>query len=545
MRRCTGTRSAASRCVLVGWVGWGGWVGMKRGWVGVNRGPGVCWHLARWSRSAHQACRQRAQQGRVPATPTPRAPAAWRTRAGHAEPRLPVPHRGHRRLPHARPHALQAGHLPPRRAARQRVAPRRVAGSGVKFTNWHLLPVMLKFFCCRDIRAPLTAKLLPPARMCRQRGNLQPHGEEQGWRAGWAGREACACDFFVLDSAALRPAAMPSPSGSMDLLQPSSACAPVLYWRGAVTHCAPGADPGLIEDRCSCLARVGPACWPYLAALRPSPCRTAAHTGGWCRTTVRGGAECGWHTRPAGASCCCTAPSPPSEGAGPAALHQPGGGAAACVGSWHGSSWKVLYAPPPLVLAAGCRGAGLQHAGRRHAAGRRLPRGFLLALRHEQPCPPWLRRRLVVEEDDRQLTMDFQLDPEGGAGGIMRRFHGRWQIRPHPADPEHACMSTLDQVGAPAGGARWRGRLAGRRVCSDGTAQALLCYPRNPVAGTANSLHTRQVPPPAGTAQACSLLPARVHLWPAAHRPCRRTWRWACTCPRHLTASSSASRATR
>lgn len=53
--------------------------------------------------------------------------------------------------------------------------------------------------------------------------------------------------------------------------------------------------------------------------------------------------------------------------------------------------------------------------------------------------------KLVVEEDDRQLTMDFQLDPEGGAGGIMRRFHGRWQIRPHPADPEHACMSTLDQ----------------------------------------------------------------------------------------------------
>ncbi|KAL4437978.1 hypothetical protein ABPG77_004199 [Micractinium sp. CCAP 211/92] len=53
--------------------------------------------------------------------------------------------------------------------------------------------------------------------------------------------------------------------------------------------------------------------------------------------------------------------------------------------------------------------------------------------------------KLLVEEDDRELTMAFQLDPDGGTGGIMRRFHGRWQIRPHPADPEHACMSTLDQ----------------------------------------------------------------------------------------------------
>ncbi|PRW58793.1 NAD(P) mitochondrial isoform A [Chlorella sorokiniana] len=53
--------------------------------------------------------------------------------------------------------------------------------------------------------------------------------------------------------------------------------------------------------------------------------------------------------------------------------------------------------------------------------------------------------KLVVDEDDRNLVMDFQLDPEGGASGIMRKFHGRWQIRPHPRDPEHASLSTLDQ----------------------------------------------------------------------------------------------------
>lgn len=28
----------------------------------------------------------------------------------------------------------------------------------------------------------------------------------------------------------------------------------------------------------------------------------------------------------------------------------------------------------------------------------------------------------------------------------MRKFHGRWHIRPHPKDPEHASLSTLDQV---------------------------------------------------------------------------------------------------
>jgi hypothetical protein len=40
--------------------------------------------------------------------------------------------------------------------------------------------------------------------------------------------------------------------------------------------------------------------------------------------------------------------------------------------------------------------------------------------------------------------MSFELDP--GGGGVMKRFHGRWTIRPHPADP-HASLSTLDQVG--------------------------------------------------------------------------------------------------
>jgi hypothetical protein len=40
--------------------------------------------------------------------------------------------------------------------------------------------------------------------------------------------------------------------------------------------------------------------------------------------------------------------------------------------------------------------------------------------------------------------MDFTLDPSGG--GVMKRFHGRWTIRPHPKDPEHSSLSTLDQV---------------------------------------------------------------------------------------------------
>ncbi|KAI3438693.1 hypothetical protein D9Q98_001113 [Chlorella vulgaris] len=51
--------------------------------------------------------------------------------------------------------------------------------------------------------------------------------------------------------------------------------------------------------------------------------------------------------------------------------------------------------------------------------------------------------KLDVEEDDRALTMDFTLDPSGG--GVMKRFHGRWTIRPHPKDPEHSSLSTLDQ----------------------------------------------------------------------------------------------------
>lgn len=49
---------------------------------------------------------------------------------------------------------------------------------------------------------------------------------------------------------------------------------------------------------------------------------------------------------------------------------------------------------------------------------------------------------------DNELTMDFELDPRGG--GVMKRFHGRWAIRPHPADPQHASLSTLDQVAGAA-----------------------------------------------------------------------------------------------
>ena len=56
-----------------------------------------------------------------------------------------------------------------------------------------------------------------------------------------------------------------------------------------------------------------------------------------------------------------------------------------------------------------------------------------------------------MEEDDASLTMSFQLDdsppPEGirMGHGVMKRFHGHWHIRPHPSDPDHASLSTLDQ----------------------------------------------------------------------------------------------------
>lgn len=44
-----------------------------------------------------------------------------------------------------------------------------------------------------------------------------------------------------------------------------------------------------------------------------------------------------------------------------------------------------------------------------------------------RPCPAsrTVAPRLVVEEDDRALTMDFQLDPEGGPGGAPARLLGR------------------------------------------------------------------------------------------------------------------------
>jgi hypothetical protein len=59
--------------------------------------------------------------------------------------------------------------------------------------------------------------------------------------------------------------------------------------------------------------------------------------------------------------------------------------------------------------------------------------------------------RLLVEEDDNELIASFQLDPAGGGDGTMRKFVGAWRVRPHPADPQHACIATLDQVG----GGRW------------------------------------------------------------------------------------------
>lgn len=125
--------------------------------------------------------------------------------------------------------------------------------------------------------------------------------------------------------------------------------------------------------------------------------------------------------------------------------------------------------------------------------------------------------------------MAFQLDPEGGAGSIMRRFHGRWQIRPHPADPEHACMSTLDQARQLGCSlimrhTHWlRGPATPLRSC---TARRLLA----PLARC-----TRSQPTFCSSAtRLCCLVPA-----------CCRILRWASPCPRPSTASSSASRATR
>lgn len=61
----------------------------------------------------------------------------------------------------------------------------------------------------------------------------------------------------------------------------------------------------------------------------------------------------------------------------------------------------------------------------------------------------------------RILNVFLKCAPPGPSTGIMRKFHGRWQIRPHPRDPEHASMSTLDQVGAQLPGAKQGGNFAG------------------------------------------------------------------------------------
>mgnify|MGYP001810310955 CR=1 FL=1 len=63
----------------------------------------------------------------------------------------------------------------------------------------------------------------------------------------------------------------------------------------------------------------------------------------------------------------------------------------------------------------------------------------------------------------------------------MRKFHGRWTIRPHPADPQHASLSTLDQVGVGGGTPRERQRAgaaagAARNVALEGGA-AGACLP--------------------------------------------------------------------
>ena len=149
--------------------------------------------------------------------------------------------------------------------------------------------------------------------------------------------------------------------------------------------------------------------------------------------------------------------------------------------------------------------------------------------------------RLLVEEDDGQLTLDFQLDPAtGSGGGIMKRFHGRWHVRPHPADPEHASLSTLDQVGGGRGGVEVGVGGSGHRSvrgCGERQAGTVAQSPR--LHGSTAPLVCRcRRPPlrPTGTCTGDNTVTGAVT---------GRTWLWASTCPLPLTESSSASPAAR
>lgn len=90
--------------------------------------------------------------------------------------------------------------------------------------------------------------------------------------------------------------------------------------------------------------------------------------------------------------------------------------------------------------------------------------------------------------------MDFTLDPSGG--GVMKRFHGRWTIRPHPKDPEHSSLSTLDQVCAGVGEQQGitAPTAAGARLGWDGMcwAESFAVRPKVPTCPPCRTPHTRQ-----------------------------------------------------
>ena len=54
-------------------------------------------------------------------------------------------------------------------------------------------------------------------------------------------------------------------------------------------------------------------------------------------------------------------------------------------------------------------------------------------------------------------TMRFELAP--GQNGIVNKFVGLWRIKPHPLDPEHSSLSSLEQVRGGGLPAAWTGCL--------------------------------------------------------------------------------------
>jgi hypothetical protein len=157
--------------------------------------------------------------------------------------------------------------------------------------------------------------------------------------------------------------------------------------------------------------------------------------------------------------------------------------------------------------------------------------------------------RLLVEEDDNSLIMTFELDTSNGGGsGIMKRFHGRWHVRPHPADPEHASLTTLDQVGFVWQLPLRAGQLKGQLEKQVQRAHAHMCIAavgrgeRGVRRLVVLQQHTPQVSAPWSSAPPYPAVPQPL---PRCHVCHCRTWLWASICPLPLTASSSASPATR